>query len=414
MSIKHTIRGGAARLRPALFLSLAMIWVVGCATPRPGVSRLAGTWEAVDAPGDQLVIQPDGTLDLTHTMLGAIGGLRNLRQVGDAVDLAQVPFRLEVERAEYTATRSYVLIRQTPLEELDEPQAPYVQFLAELTEAGTLLLRFGAPESPAVAPESLASRVYERVGDAPPVREPPAAPPEPQDEWIALGRRHFAGENWFNDLRVERLSGADSVTAILLRHRDEQLARRFLVVRVKAPPTEFVESALTSSAADAAKLRCSVLFIALPELAPYGRPADETVARLADMVEGLSREAIERVGPAACGLETVSNATYVGHYLWQRHAVPFGGWFCWHPENFRWYGSSSSAVRRAPILLLQGEPRPREYRQEEYNSVRAEYLADGFEDVRLLRSFSEDRSTVNFSQRSIRELAKAAGAGDLE
>lgn len=396
--------------RIAMTIGAALFALTGCSTtqPRSVPSRLSGVWEAVDDARDTLVIQPDGTFDFTRTMWAMAGDVSKLRKAGDRLERPQDGVRFEVTASEITPTTSYIRVKATRRLPEGGEAIGYELYHAHLEPDGRLAVRAGTPDSQDARPESLAVRQYRRVGDAPPVRKPPPAPKETKDEWITLGRRQFAGENWFEKLRVKRLSSG-ALNSVLLMPRDQERAERFLVVRVKPTDKVFYEGDLAGCGADAAKVGCSILHIAIPELDRYGRPDAARVAELAEQVRSRTREAIDLLQPVKCGLETYDNATYVGHYLWQKDNSLYDGWFCWQPTYSYWYGASADASRDKPALLLV-YPFPNDREVREHETVVAEYREHGFDNTRL----TEIQMLVpNWQQQSIRLLAEAVGAGDL-
>lgn len=394
-------------MRTIIVATACVVGACGCVAGRQatGTSRLAGVWEAVEVSGETLVIQSDGTFDFAGTMLGMAGDVSRLQRAGDSIGRPQEHGRLEITKSEFTPRTSYILLKSTHKRSDGRMESGYAQYHARLEPDGRLAVRSGKLPSAKSPVESLAVRRYRRIADAPPRRKPPPALKETKDEWIALGRRHFAGENWFEKLRVKRLSSGELVS-VLLMPREEQLARRFLVVRVQAVSGAYAESALAGSAADSVKVGCSILSITIPELDPYGRPDATRVAELAQHVLSRTREAIELVQPDDCGLETYGNATYVGHYLWQTDNVPYDGWFCWKPRYFYWYGASAVASRNKPALLLVYSPFPNERELREHEKVVAKYKFHGFDNVRLERMMPR---VPNWRQQSLRLLGQAVG-----
>jgi hypothetical protein len=397
-------------MRALVLLGICLLWASGCVAGRQGVtsSPLAGTWEALDDARDTLVIRPDGTFDFTRTMWAMVGDVSRLRKAGDYLERPQDDVRFEITESDFTATVSYVRVKSTQHDPTGVVETAYGQYHASLEPDGALAVRAGNLPSAAAPAVSLAVRRYRRIGDAPPVCEPPPARSETNDEWIALGRRQFAGKNWFEELRVQRLSTGE-VRSVLLMPCDKERARRLLVVRVKAAYDEFYESDLATSGVDAAMTGSAILHIAIPELSRYGRPEDARVAELAAQVGLYTRQAAGLLRAVRCGLETYDNASYVGHYLWQQDNSAYDGWFCWNPTYFAWYGVSADSNRGKPVLLLVVSPDPDEPELGRQGIVVTEYRARGFRNVQLAQF---ERRVANWQQQSVRLLGAAVGVED--
>ena len=403
-SVRVTVRSVHRRVVGWSLTAVAwLLWFCGCAGARQAstVSPLSGTWQAEDDCADTLVIQRDGTFDFTRTMWAMAGDVSTLRRAGDRLERPEDGVQLEIVASEFTPRTSYIRLKATHRLPEGAVETSCAEYRACLGAGGGLAVRAGVLPCGDACSQALPVRLYRRVGDAPAAREPPPLLAPTKDEWIALGRRQFAGENWFERLRAERLSSG-VLDSVLLMPRDDERAKRFLVVRVKAVGKTFYESDLASSGADAAMVGCSVLHIEIPELEAYGRPARARVADLAAQVRSATQEAVALLHPVRCGLETYDNGTYIGHYLWQKDNAPYDGWICWDAAwRFDWYGASADASRGKPALFEQ---------LGQYEGVVAEYRAHGFENTRLTKM---QENVPNPGQQSIRLLAAAVGVGDL-
>ena len=285
-------------MRTLVVTTACAVWASGCVSGRQGLahSPLTGTWENTDDPGDTLVIQPDGTFDFTRTMLAMAGDVSGLRKAGDRLKPAPDGATFEITDSEFTASTSYVRFKSTLRIPEGGEEVEWAAYQAHLEPDGRLALHAGRLPRGDARPESLPVQLYRRIGDAPPRIKPRPAPEPAKDEWIAIGRRQFASENWFEKLRAVRLSSG-VLNSVLLMPRDEVQARRLLVVRVDNSDEIFFEGALAECAADAAKVGCSILCICIPELSGARRTDAARVAELAQQVLARTGEALERLHP---------------------------------------------------------------------------------------------------------------------